>query len=221
MLFFLLACDVEIVGVVAGPGGVPVAGAALEAGGCSAVTDEVGRFRTRCVRGTYDFVVTHPTHSTGRLSVDASGAMSPPAFTVDLLAWPSGPGLYHDADFTPLTSVVLTRSVTADEQKFCVSGPPPATKPGPVTVFEVGGHAWRALTLDAEGCAYRLVKAPGSSVWTPIETRVEETSRQDLAPGRARVVLTLTGPTVLAAWYDGFWVPVDPVADTWLGWQVE
>lgn len=147
--------------------------------------------------------------------------MSPEPAKVEVLAWPSESGLYDDADFSALSPAVVTRSVTADEQKFCVTGPIPATKPGNVTVFEVGGHAWRALTLDADGCAYRLVKAPGSSVWTPVESRIAETSREVLAPGRARVGLAVTGPTILAAWYDGFWVPADPAADTWLSWTVE
>lgn len=221
LVFFLTGCDVEIAGSVVGPAGVPVAGASVESGGCTAVTDASGQFRTRCLRDTYDFVVTHPTHSTGRVAVDASGAMSPLPATVEVLAWPAEPGLYHDSDFSPLTPAVVSRTVTADEQKFCLTGPIPATKPGNITVFEVGGHTWRALALDAEGCAYRLVKAAGSTVWTPVETRIAETSRETLAPGRARVVLSVTGPTILAAWYDGFWVPADPVADTWLSWQAE
>ena len=214
-------CDVEISGSVAGPGGVPVAGAALEAGACQAVTDLAGNFRTRCDRGTYAFVVAHPSHSRGRLEVDATGALAPPPGQVALLAWPTEPGLYRDGDFQPLAPAVLSRTVGADEQKFCVLGSPPATKSGYATIFEVGGYEWRALALDADGCAYRLTKAAGSSVWTPNESRVAEESREVLAAGRARVTLPVEGPTILAAWYDGFWVPQDPVADTWLAWSVE
>ncbi len=221
MILLLVACDVEIAGVVATPAGTPVAGAELSDGRCRAVSGADGRFLTRCVRDTYIFAVTHPTHAGGESSVDASGAMSPPPLSVTLTPWPEAPGLYLEPALQPLAAVVVQRSVTTDEQRFCVDVAGVPETRGPVEVFDVHAVDWRLYALDADGCALRLSRAPGTSWWQPQGTRVAERSRETLASGRDRVRFELEpGRYVALAWYDGFLVPDNASDDTWIGWAL-
>lgn len=214
----LLGCEVQIAGTVVDVHDAPVAGAVVADQGCTAVTHADGTFASRCAREKYEFSVSHPTHAVGGVALDATGALAPAPVRVVLTPWPGTVGWYRNRDFAPLAASSLTRTIEATEQRFCLPTPPPAQPPGSFVVFEVGSQPWRALALDADGCAYRLKKAEGSSWWSPVETRVAEVAREPLAEGRARVTLELPGPTVLVPWYEGFFVPDDPTADTWLAW---
>ena len=219
LLFAALGCDVELSGSVTEPTGEGIAGATLDAPGCAAVTDSAGAFRARCTRGKYSFTVHHPTHADGALAIDATGTMGPAPGKTSLLPWPTAVGWYRAYDFAPLPATPLKRTITDDEQRFCVEAP--SRGPAVADVFEVHGYDWRALALDDAGCAYQLSKSSGGNYWSPAEQRVAETSREHLATGRDRVVLAVAGPTVIVPWYDGFLVPADVNADTWLAWTVE
>lgn len=228
-MLWLLGCDVQLSGTVTNPAGQPVAGAELVSGDCRAVTDATGAFLTRCARGTYRFDVTHPTHAPGVLSTDAGGALSPPPGAVTLVPWPTEPGLYLEPGLEPLARVALVRTAAPDEQKFCVAttggeAPPAdaAAEPLSLSLFEVRAVDWRLFALDDEGCALRLRRPPGTTWWQPSGERLAEASRTSLAPGRDRVTLSLPpGRYVAAAWYDGFLVPDDVAADSYLAWGVE
>jgi hypothetical protein len=225
MLFLLAACEVEISGRVVGAASAPVAGASLRADGCEAVTAADGLFRTRCRREVYRFDVSHPTHATAVLTIDATGARSPSAVEVALQPWPEAVGLYLAAGFVPLPEAPLKRRVEPGRQRFCLDTPggaPAAASPGGSTeLFEVEGYQWRVYRLDTEGCALAMVQAAGSAWWSPEGERVGGLSRTELATGRARVVVPAGGADLIAlAWYDGFLVPHDVASDTWLAWRL-
>lgn len=221
MILVLVACDVEIAGVVSTPAGAPVAGAELSDGACRAVSGPDGKFLTRCARDTYAFVVNHPTHAAGEARVDASGAMAPPPLAVTLTPWPEAPGLYLEPSLRPLAPVVVQRTIANDQQRFCVDVAHVPETSGPVSIFDVHAVDWRVYALDADGCALLLARAPGTSWWQPGGTRVAEKGRETLAAGRDRVRFELEpGRYVALAWYDGFLVPASAADDTWLGWAL-
>ncbi|MBM4368394.1 MAG: hypothetical protein FJ102_19425 [Deltaproteobacteria bacterium] len=220
-MFVLVACDVEIAGVVTTPVGEPVAGAELSDGDCRAVSGADGSFLTRCARDSYAFVVRHPTHAAAEALVDATGAMSPPPVAVQLTPWPATPGLYLEPALRPLEPLALHRTAATDEQRFCVDLARVPEASGPVSIFDVHAVDWRVYALDAEGCALRLSRAPGTSWWQPQGTRVTEKGREALATGRERVQFELEpGRYVALAWYDGFLVPLEASDDTWVGWAL-
>ncbi|MBM4392488.1 MAG: carboxypeptidase regulatory-like domain-containing protein [Deltaproteobacteria bacterium] len=220
-MFVLVACDVEIAGVVTTPGGEPVAGAELSDADCRAVSGADGRFLTRCARDSYALVVSHPAHAAGEARVDATGATSPPPLAVQLTPWPAGPGLYMEPSLRPLEPVAVQRTVAPDEQRFCVELALVPETGGPVSIFDVHAVDWRVYALDAEGCALRLSRAPGTSWWQPQGARVTEKGRETLATGRERVRFELeAGRYVALAWYDGFLVPLEASDDTWVGWAL-
>ena len=74
----LAGCSATVQGQVTAGDGTPVAGASLHADGidedCAAVTDEGGRFVTRCAQGTWTFDVRHPDHVALRWEVPVASS---------------------------------------------------------------------------------------------------------------------------------------------------
>ncbi len=244
MIALALACAVDLKGTVsAAPdaGGKPLVGASLHADGCHAVTDALGAFRTRCPRGKYSFMVTHPDYLDRAVDVDASGVTVQPVVTT-LAGYPAAPGLYivSGTAFAALARAPLLHTVVtgaAPEEKWCAApeaatvepgsaggatsaAPPDAATvvpAGAIRLLEVHDREWRVYRLDAEGCAYRMT--PGeASFWKFSADRVEEGQRTPISPGKEWVRLDLPeGEYAIVEWYDGFFVPE---ADGAAGWRV-
>ncbi len=153
---------------------------------------------------------------------DADSVFAPEPFSVTLVPWPTEPGLYLEPALDPLPVTPLVRVATAEEQRFCLGeGATLAEAPARVSLFDLHSVAWRAYALDAGGCAVVLRRPAGTTWWQPGGTRVAETSRTALAPGRDRVVMELpAGRYVAVAWFDGFLVPHDVSADSYLAWGI-
>lgn len=222
LLTLLAACDVELRGHVSDPDGVGVGGATLHAEACDAVTDAQGDFRTRCPRGVHHFLVEHPAYAASTLRVDATAFFSPEPGRASLRPWPTEPGVYLQPELLPLPATPLVRVVQGDEQRFCLDPaaalPTTGVNPG---LFDVHSFDWRLYRLDTAGCALILRTRDGGRYWSPTAT-VEEAPSTELAPGFRHVHPKLgPGRYVIAAWYDGFLVPVDPKADTWEAWGFE
>ncbi|MSQ01076.1 MAG: carboxypeptidase regulatory-like domain-containing protein [Myxococcales bacterium] len=222
LIVVMLGCEVEVSGLVSEPSGAPIAGAQLAAAGCSAVSAADGSFRARCRRGLHHFVVSHPAHAAEQLSIDATGALAPPAAEVRLVPWPTVVGLYLEPALTLIPHSPLRRTVNATEQRFCLAADTtlPTTTPNP-SIFDVHGSDWRLHALDTEGCAIRLTTTGGSRYWSPAGTSIDvpmtqlspehQHLRPELGPGRYAFV----------TWHDGFLVPLDPTADTWEAFAFE
>lgn len=224
LLPLFLACDVEVRGRVVEPGGAPVAGARLVTeAGCDAVTDADGTFKVHCPRAVYHFLVKHPTHVGATLDVDASATLPPTPVEATLRPLPSDPGLYLEPDYTALPSVPFLRKVEKTEQRFCLGkGATLATASAETTVYDIHATDWRLYPLDADGCAVKLTQAPGSRFWSPEGDPLAPTMHDDLGAGRFRDRFTLVpGRYVAVPWLDGFFVPDDPKADSWLAWGFE
>ncbi len=222
LIVVMLGCEVEVTGLVSEASGTPIAGAQLTGADCAAVSAHDGTFRTRCARGLHHFVLSHPAHAAGHLSVDATGALAPAAAAVTLVPWPTVVGLYLEPDLVLIPTSPLLRTVTATEQRFCLGPdtPLPTTTPDP-SIFDVHGSDWRLHALDTEGCAIRLTTKDGGRFWSPVGNAIV-VPIAELSPGHQHLRPVLgPGRYAFVTWVDGFLVPLDPTADSWEAYAFE
>lgn len=217
--FFLAGCAVELTGSVTDLAGVPVEGARVQAAGCEAVSAPDGTFRLHCPRALHRFAVSHPAYAGASMEIDATGLLSPEPETVMLRAWPTEPGLYIEPNYRPVPAPGLTRTATANEQRFCLpEGAEVGSAPAGTALFDVHEVEWRLYRLDAEGCAMRLATRDGGTFWSPTATRVE-VAPVELAAGHFRVPLPAEpGQYVAVPWMDGFFVPRAGSPELWEAW---
>jgi hypothetical protein len=234
ILLAALACSATIHGKVESGEGVPVAGAVLHAEGvdedCDAVTDDKGRFVTRCARGTWAFTLRHPTYATRAWSavVDEGGDVDLGSVRMDPIPMEAGAFRHTETGFAPLARAQLLRKATDTSQTWCVDTKGDAAirlaPREPVLVNGLTG--WRLYALDADGCAIRMEKGQAEHwkldarrVALPVFAGDEDRPALGDDRGWVDVAAIPPGDYAVVAWYDGFLVREDVATDAWrAGW---
>lgn len=222
MILLLAACRSTIGGEVHGDDGAPVAGAAVSAPGCDAVTGSDGRFSVLCEPGDRTFHVAHPDYLPAELPVHAErGKVDAGLATLVKVPVDGGRWVLQDGRFVAPAAAPLVRTASETDQKWCAQGDEATVVPaGTVRVLDNHVADWRVYALDAEGCAYRM-KPGQADHWQLEARRIEPAAQEDLSPGRAWVDLPLPpGDYALVEWYEGFMVCEDVKADTWRAWRI-
>lgn len=219
----IAGCTPVVTGDVRDDAGQAVAGAVVHADGeppCDAVTDDAGRWRTRCAAGAYRFEVRHPDHAPATAEVTVGRGREVVVPTVTLHGFPEEPGLHIAVGekFTAPAPAPLARAGSdAEGWRWCVTGTPEVSlAAGTTRLLDNHVADWRLLRADAEGCVYRMKRSAGD-YWSYEADRIEVSREAELAPGRVWLSVDLTpGTYVVADWVAGGLVPE---GDGWrAGW---